>query len=247
METPARLRDRPGQPGTGAPDEYLAAENRILRANLPARLCLSDPERSMLAEIGKQLWRKALAQIASVARPDTILAWCRKLIAHKFDGSQYHRYPGRPRIESKLETLIVQMAKENSGGGYDRIVGMLASRLQISDQRPTIGAWLCDPRRECSEAPRDGASAEAEPDHDLEAIHSIAYGGVGRYRFLHRRGPYLSEASDVLHIVLHSSGEPPRKLGRDYSAPRPSVDATDGTECDRGRVGMPESASIRIA
>jgi len=34
-------------------NEYLAAENRILRAHLPARLCLSDPERSMLAEIGK--------------------------------------------------------------------------------------------------------------------------------------------------------------------------------------------------
>src|SRR5262245_15913524 len=34
-------------------NEYLAAENRILRAHLPARLRLSDPERSTLAEIGK--------------------------------------------------------------------------------------------------------------------------------------------------------------------------------------------------
>ena len=36
-------------------NEYLAAENRILRAHLPARLCLSDPERSTLAEIAKRL------------------------------------------------------------------------------------------------------------------------------------------------------------------------------------------------
>jgi hypothetical protein len=50
-----------------------------------------------------------------VATPDTILAWYRKLIAHKFDGSKHRRYPGRPRIEPKLEALIVQMAKENSG------------------------------------------------------------------------------------------------------------------------------------
>ena len=50
-------------------NEYLAAENRILRAHLPARLRLSDPERSMLAEIGKRLGRRALAQVASVARP----------------------------------------------------------------------------------------------------------------------------------------------------------------------------------
>jgi hypothetical protein len=77
-------------------NKYLAAENRILRAHLPARLRLSDPERSMLAEIGKRLGRKALAQVASVARPDTILAWYRKLIAHKFDGSKYRRYPCSP-------------------------------------------------------------------------------------------------------------------------------------------------------
>ena len=54
-------------------NEYLAAENRILRAHLPARLRLSDPERSTLAEIGKRLGRQALAQVACVAKPDTIL------------------------------------------------------------------------------------------------------------------------------------------------------------------------------
>ena len=41
-------------------NEYLAAENRILRAHLPTRLRLTDPERSTLAEIGKRLGRKAL-------------------------------------------------------------------------------------------------------------------------------------------------------------------------------------------
>ena len=54
-------------------NEYLAAENWILRAHLPARLRLSDPERSGLAEIGKRLGRKALAQVAYVAKPDAIL------------------------------------------------------------------------------------------------------------------------------------------------------------------------------
>src|SRR5262249_52799759 len=87
----------------------------------------SHPERSTLAEIGKRLGRKALAQVASVAKPDTILAWYCKLIAHKFDGSKYRRYLGRPRIEPKLEALIVRMAKENSGWGYDRIVGAVAN------------------------------------------------------------------------------------------------------------------------
>ena len=55
-------------------NEYLAAENRILRAHLPSRLRLSDAERSTLAEIAKRLGRKALKEIARVAKPDTILA-----------------------------------------------------------------------------------------------------------------------------------------------------------------------------
>jgi hypothetical protein len=45
-------------------NEYLAAENRILRTKLPARLRLSDPERITLAEIGKRLGRRALREIA---------------------------------------------------------------------------------------------------------------------------------------------------------------------------------------
>jgi len=56
-------------------NEYLAAENRILRAKLPSRLRLSDPERATLAEIGKRVGRKALREVASIAKPDTILAW----------------------------------------------------------------------------------------------------------------------------------------------------------------------------
>src|SRR5215475_15208015 len=104
-------------------NEYLAAENRILRAQLPARMRLSDPERSTLAEIGKRLGRTALQQVACVAKPDTILAWYRRLIARKFDGSKLRASPSRPRIAPELEALIVRFARENSGWGYDRIVG----------------------------------------------------------------------------------------------------------------------------
>jgi len=116
-------------------NEYLAAENRILRAHLPARPRLSDPERSTLADIGKRLVRKALAQVACVAKPNTILAWYRKLIVKKFDGSKHRCYPGRPAIEAKLVEWIAKMARENSGWGYDRIVGALANLgYTVSDQ-----------------------------------------------------------------------------------------------------------------
>src|SRR5574340_490216 len=69
-------------------NEYLIAENRILRSHLPTRLRLSDPERSTLAEIGKRLGRKDLKLVASIALPDTIMAWYRRLVAQKFDGSK---------------------------------------------------------------------------------------------------------------------------------------------------------------
>ena len=122
-------------------NEYLAAENRILRAHLPSRLRLSDAERSTLAEIAKRLGRKALKDIARVAKPDTILAWYRRLVAQKFDGARRRAYPGRPRVSPEIEALVVRFARENRGWGYDRIVGALANLgHQISDQ--TVGNIL---------------------------------------------------------------------------------------------------------
>jgi putative transposase len=57
----------------------------------------------------------------------TILAWYRKLVARKFDGSKARRSPGRLRIKREVEQLIVRMAKENDDWGYERIVGALAN------------------------------------------------------------------------------------------------------------------------
>jgi putative transposase len=124
-----------------ARNEYLAAENRILKAQLKARLKLSDVERAMLGEIGHRLGRKALAEVATVAKPDTILAWYRKLVARKFDGSKARRGPGRPRVTRAVEELIVRMAEENRDWGYDRIAGALANLgYKVCDQ--TIGNVL---------------------------------------------------------------------------------------------------------
>ena len=76
-----------------------------------------------------------------MARPDTILAWYRKLVARKFDDSKARRGPGRPRITRELEQLIVRMASENWDWGYDRIVGALANLgFEVSDQ--TVGNVL---------------------------------------------------------------------------------------------------------
>jgi putative transposase len=106
-----------------ARNEYLATENRILKDQLKGRLMLSDAERATLGEIGCRLGRKVLAEVATVARPDTILAWYRKLVARKFSVSQARQGPGRPRVTRKFEQLIVRLAEENRDWGYDRIAG----------------------------------------------------------------------------------------------------------------------------
>jgi len=55
-------------------NEYLAAENHILKSQIKGRLRLSDGERAAFAGIAKRLGRKALLEVACIAKPDTILA-----------------------------------------------------------------------------------------------------------------------------------------------------------------------------
>jgi putative transposase len=113
----------------------------MLRTRLIGRVHLSDGERTTLAEIGQKLGKKALEDVASIVKPDTILAWHRKLIAQKFDGSQKRKAPGRPPVDAELEALVVRIARENRSWGYDRIVGALANLgYTISDQ--TVGNIL---------------------------------------------------------------------------------------------------------
>jgi hypothetical protein len=119
-------------------NEYLAAENRILRAQIQGRLLLSDAEKATLAEIAHRLGRKALEKLAAVAKPDTLLAWYRKLIANKFDGSKFRKSPGRPRVDEETEWLVVRMAKEDSGWGYDRIVGAMARPHVLRMEAPQM-------------------------------------------------------------------------------------------------------------
>src|ERR1043166_6970830 len=66
-------------------NEYLVTENRILRNQIIGRVRLTESERKTLAEIGKKLGKPALEEVASIVKPDTILAWHRTLVAQKFD------------------------------------------------------------------------------------------------------------------------------------------------------------------
>jgi hypothetical protein len=121
---------------------YLAAENRILRNQIQTRrVLLTDTERQMLAAMGHTRGRQALAEVATLAKPDTILAWHRKFMDPQGVRAQPRQSVGRPRIAQALEDLVVHMARENRSWGYDRIVGALSNLgYRISDQ--TVGNIL---------------------------------------------------------------------------------------------------------
>jgi len=121
--------------------EYLVTENRILRHQITGRVRLTDGERKTLAEIGQQLGKQALKEVAKIVKPDTMLGWHRTFVAQKFDGSQQHEPPGRPKVDPELEALIVRMARENRAWGYDRIVGALAN-LGLTVSAQTVGNIL---------------------------------------------------------------------------------------------------------
>ena len=122
-------------------NEYLVTENRILRQQITGRVRLSNGDRKTLAKLGKKLGRQASAEVATIVKPDTILAWHRQLVAQKFDSSEQRQSLGRPKINKEVEALVVHMAQENRSWGCDRIVGTLANLgYIISDQ--TVGNIL---------------------------------------------------------------------------------------------------------
>jgi putative transposase len=107
--------------------DYLREENRVLREQLGTqRLRFTDDQRRRLAAKAKLVGRRLLNDIAQIVTPDTLLAWHRKLIANKYDGSA-RRGAGRPRTAAEIEDLVVRMAQENRDWGYRRIVGAMSN------------------------------------------------------------------------------------------------------------------------
>jgi len=77
------------------------------------------------------LGRSLMKDVVTIVKPETILAWQRRLEKQKWDYSHRPRKPGRPRTPADIESLICQLARENTWG-YQRIRGEL---LKLGIQR----------------------------------------------------------------------------------------------------------------
>jgi putative transposase len=122
-------------------NEHLVTENCLLRHQLKGRMRLRTGERKALAELGQKLGKPALEQVATIVKPETMLAWHRTRVTQKCAASQHRKAPGQPRIAQELEAVGVRMAQEHRSWGDDRIVGAFVNRgYTVSDQ--TVGNML---------------------------------------------------------------------------------------------------------
>ena len=133
---------------------YLQAENPVLRRRLgTGRLLFTDAERKLLAEKGEALGRAALSELATLATPDTILRWYRRLIAAKYDGSQTRRSPGRPPTGNDVTEQLLTMARQSPSSGYTA-PARSAARLRLRRRALHDPAHLAGERYRAGSPPR---------------------------------------------------------------------------------------------
>ncbi len=80
--------------------------------------------------------RNRLTELVCLFKPDTLLKWHRELVRRKWT-FRNRAVRGRPSITAELETLVLQLAKENPTWGYGKLQGELL-KLGYTISRSTI-------------------------------------------------------------------------------------------------------------
>ena len=137
--------------------EYAQAEVRTLKEALAVatgteRIKFTEAQRQRLAVKGKDLTPRERAACCQIVRPETILAWFRRLAAAKYDSSRVRR-AGRPRKDRDVRGLVSRLAQENPRWGYTKIrdalrgLGMEIGRTAVADILAEAGIEPAPERR----------------------------------------------------------------------------------------------------
>lgn len=105
-------------------DQFKELEIVVLRHELAVlrrqvhRPQFTPADRALLAAASRVLppsqWR------SFVVTPTTLLRWHRRLVARRWT---YSRRRGRPSVDAEIRALVLRLAREHPGWGYQRIVG----------------------------------------------------------------------------------------------------------------------------
>src|SRR6266852_4584938 len=95
---------------------------RVVRRQVK-RPQLKTADRTIMAALSQRVTRAAL--VGMLVQPGTVLGWHRQLVRRRWAAFGLRRGPGRPGLDPKLQSLILEMAKDNPKWGCVRIRGEL--------------------------------------------------------------------------------------------------------------------------
>ncbi len=111
-----------GQASKDAELLVLRHENAVLRRQV-GRVRYEPGDRLWLAALSRLVPRRRWSEVFAVT-PATLLAWHRRLVAHKWDYASRRR-PGRPSTAAAIRKLVIRIATENPAWGHRRVQGEL--------------------------------------------------------------------------------------------------------------------------
>jgi transposase len=127
--------DRQRHGGVDKPVDLAGAENLIRPGHGHAgvlerqlhggRVRFTSVGRAWVAALLHPLPRTVLNHLRLLVRPETVLRWHRDLIARRHARRSRPCWPGRPPTIRSTRTLVLRLARENTGWGYRRIHGEL--------------------------------------------------------------------------------------------------------------------------
>ena len=101
---------------------------RVVRRQVK-RPRLDVADRTIMAALSHRVSRAAW--VGMLVQPGTVLGWHRELVRRKWAAFGRRRGPSRPGLHPELQTLILEMAKDNPKWGCVHILGELLKLGQV--------------------------------------------------------------------------------------------------------------------
>jgi putative transposase len=114
--------------------EILALRHQIVvleRQLHGEKVRFAPADRAFLAALLHRLPRDVLRGVRLLVRPETVLRWHRDLIARRHAAISGPKRAGRPPTVRSIRTLVLRLARENSGWGY-RALGASGQRNSVA-------------------------------------------------------------------------------------------------------------------